>query len=107
MLEDWVPAEFDPFAAPRETGSAVGPKRGVESRCNSPQARRDDSHRQAIRPSRAGISDQRGFKGMEFKDGEMHIKPGHENKFGLVNLYEYLARSDVTWNPSIVSVLRT
>ena len=27
MLEDWVPADFDPFAAPRETGSAVGPKR--------------------------------------------------------------------------------
>jgi hypothetical protein len=40
-----------------------------------------------------------------FPIGEMHIKPGHEQKFGVVNLYEYLARSDVTWNPSIVSVL--
>jgi hypothetical protein len=105
MLEDWVPVEFDPFAAPRETGSAVGPKRA--SNVDAIHRKRVLTTRIVKQSDRQGpeypIND--GFKGMEFKYGEMHIKPGHENKFGLVNLYEYLARSDVTWNPSIVSVL--
>jgi hypothetical protein len=105
ILEDWVPADFDPFAAPRETGSAVGPKRE-----GNPSA----IHRKRIVTTRMAKQEDRrdpdypinvAFKGMEFKSGEMHIKSGHEQKFGLLNLYEYLSRSDVTWNPSITSVL--
>ena len=105
MLEDWVPADFDPFAAPRETGSAVGPKRVADLQA---------LHRKRVVTSRIIKPEDRqdpefpineAFKGMPFQYGEMHIKPGHESKFGLVNLYEYLARSDVTWNPSIVSVV--
>ncbi len=105
ILEDWIPADFDPFAAPRETGSAIGPKRA-----GNPGA----IHRKRTVTTRIVKQEDRqdpefpinsGFKGMQFQHGEMHIKPGHESKFGLVNLYEYLARSDVTWNPSIVSVL--
>jgi hypothetical protein len=105
MLEDWIPADFDPFAAPRETGSAVGPKRD-----GNPAA----IHRKRIVTTRIVKQEDRqdpefpineAFKGIPLHYGEMHLKPGHEHKFGLVNLYEYLARSDVTWNPSIVSIV--
>lgn len=105
ILEDWVPEDFDPFAAPRETGSAVGPKRKPNLRA---------IHRKRVVTARMVKQQERqdpeypindAFKGMTFQYGEMHVKPGHESKFGLVNLFEYLARSDVTWNPSIVSVL--
>ena len=100
MLEDWVPADFDPFAAPRETGSAVGPKR--EANLNAIHRKRIVKQSDRQEPE---YPINEGFQGMQFKDGEMHIKPGHEDKFAVVNLYDYLARSDVTWNPSIVSVL--
>jgi hypothetical protein len=105
ILEDWVPADFDPFAAPRETGSAIGPKRE-----GNPTA----IHRKRVVTTRMAKQEDRqdpdypinvAFKGMEFQYGEMHIKSGQEKKFGLMNLYEYLSRSDVTWNPSITSVL--
>src|SRR3989475_463918 len=39
------------------------------------------------------------------KDVEMKIKPEYAERFGLLNLYEYLARNDVTWNPEIVSAV--
>ena len=105
MAADWVTEDFDPFAAPRETGSAVGPKRGSNLRALSrkrvvtQRMIRQEDRREPEYPVNAA------FKGMEFRYGEMHIKPGHEGKFGLVNLFEYLGRSDVTWNPSIVSVV--
>ncbi len=105
MLEDWVPEDFDPFVAPRETGLAVGPKRG--SNLGAIGRRRVVTERMIRQEDRRDpdypVND--AFKGMAFQYGEMHIKAGHEGKFGLVNLFEYLARSDVTWNPSVVSVV--
>src|SRR3989442_12798315 len=35
----------------------------------------------------------------------MKINPEYAERFGLLNLYEYLARNDVTWNPEIVSAV--
>ena len=36
----------------------------------------------------------------------MHAEPGFEHEVVSVNLFAYLSRSDVTWNPSVVSVCK-
>jgi len=104
ILEDWVPPDFNPWAAPRETGSPFGRKRGgphpaifrkrIVTTTMIKTQRTDDTH-----PVNEAFQDLRG------KDGEMKIKPEYAERFGLLNLYEYLARNDVTWNPEIVSAV--
>jgi hypothetical protein len=37
---------------------------------------------------------------------EVHIEPGFESEIAAFNLFAYLSRSDVTWNPSVVSVVK-
>jgi hypothetical protein len=34
---------------------------------------------------------------------EIHAEPGFEDELAAFNLFAYLSRSDVTWNPSVVS----
>jgi len=34
---------------------------------------------------------------------EVHIEPGFENDVHAFNMFDYVSRSDVTWNPSVVS----
>src|SRR5713101_3955190 len=104
ILEDWVPPDFNPWAAPRETGSPFGRKRGgphpaifrkrIVTTTMIKTQRTDDTH-----PVNEAFQDLLG------KDGEMKIKPEYAERFGLLNLYEYLARNDVTWNPEIVSAV--
>ena len=36
----------------------------------------------------------------------MHAEPGYESEVAAFNLFGYLSRSDVTWNPSVVSVCK-
>jgi hypothetical protein len=33
----------------------------------------------------------------------VEVEPGFENEVGAFNLFAYISRSDVTWNPSVVS----
>jgi hypothetical protein len=37
---------------------------------------------------------------------EVHAEPGFEGQVHAMNLFAYLSRSDVTWNPSVSSVVR-
>jgi hypothetical protein len=37
---------------------------------------------------------------------EVHVEPGFEKDVSAFNLFAYLSRSDVTWNPSVCSVVR-
>jgi len=37
---------------------------------------------------------------------EVHAEPGYESEVAAFNLFGYLSRSDVTWNPSVVSVCK-
>ena len=37
---------------------------------------------------------------------EVYAEPGFEDEVGAFNLFAYLSRSHVTWNPSVVSVCR-
>ena len=104
ILEDWVPPDFNPWAAPRETGSPFGRKRGgphpaifrkrIVTKTMIKEPRTDATH-----------PVNEAFKGLQGKDGEMKIKPEYKERFGLLNLYDYLARNDVTWNPEIVSAV--
>ena len=104
ILEDWVQPDFNPWAAPRETGSPFGRKRGgphaaiyrkrIVTTTMIKEQRTDATH-----PVNEAFRDVRGV------DGEMKIKPEYHERFGLLNLYEYLARNDVTWNPEIVSAV--
>src|SRR6266702_4232094 len=84
MLDDWTNEGFDPFASPDETGSAFGPKHGNNTR--------------AVTRHRVTAQRMVGVPGDE---------PLRSDEVGFaVNRFKYLSRSDVTWNPSVVSVCK-
>jgi hypothetical protein len=111
VLEDWTNDGFDPFAAPTETGSAFGPKRGNNN---------DAVKRQRVSAKRiAGIADDiplrndangylvnRQFADVPQDEPEIHAEPDFERDVHAFNLFGYLSRSDVTWNPSVCSVVK-
>lgn len=110
MLADWTNAGYDPFAAPAETGlSWSGRKLG-----SNPQAierQRETCRRMLGLPGDARLrSDDNGYPvNRAFLDvpedaPEVHAEPGFEHQVHAVNLFAHLARSDVTWNPSVTSV---
>lgn len=108
MVEDWTNQDFDPFAAPNETGSAFGPKHGSNLAALSRQ--RVIARRMVGLPGDVGYrTDDNGFPlNRQFRDvptdqPEVHVEPGFEGEVHAFNLYNYVARSDVTWNPSVVS----
>lgn len=111
MLEDWVNEGFDPFAAPQETGSPFGPKHGS----NSAALRRVRvtakrmvglSGDTPLRSDRNGYPVNRHFLDVPQDEPEVRAEPGFENEVHAFNFFAYLSRSDVTWNPSITSVVK-
>jgi hypothetical protein len=48
----------------------------------------------------------RHFKDVAQDQPEIHAEPGFENEVAAFNLFAYLSRSDVTWNPSVVSACK-
>ena len=111
MLEDWTNEGFDPFAAPDETGLPYGPKHGS----NSPavQRQRVVASRMVGLPGDTGLrTDQKGhtvnrqFQDVPQDQPEIHAEPGFESEVHAFNLFGYLSRSDVTWNPSVCSVVK-
>jgi hypothetical protein len=109
ILEDWTNATFDPFASPAETGSAFGPKNGSNKRaitrhrvtarrmigCPGDEPRRSDE---------SGFPVNRHFTDVSQDEPDVMPEPGFEDQVVAYNLFAYLSRSDVTWNPSVVSV---
>jgi hypothetical protein len=111
MLEDWVNGGFDPFASPEETGSAFGPKQG--SNFPAITRRRVTAQRMVSSPGDEGLrSDENGhpvnrmFADVGQDEPEVKPEPGFETEVVAFNLFAYLSRSPVTWNPSIVSVCK-
>jgi len=111
MLEDWTNEGFDPFAAPEETGDAYGHKHGDNNRAINRQ--RLAAKRMVglpgdlkVRSDEDGLTVNRAFKDVPQNKPELHPEPGFETEVHAVNLYAYLSRSDVTWNPSVVSVVK-
>jgi hypothetical protein len=109
MLSDWTNEGFDPFASPEETGSAFGPKHGDNDAAIT--RRRVTASRmvsvpgdEPLRADENGHPINRMFADVTQDEPELHPEPGFEGEVAAFNLFSYLSRSPVTWNPSIVSV---
>jgi len=111
MLDDWTNEGFDPFAAPQETGTAYGRKHG-NSRAQITRARelakrcvgmKDDL---PLRTDARGAPINRAFADVPQAEPELHPEPGFENEVHAFNLFGFLSRSQVTWNPSFTSVVK-
>lgn len=109
MLDDWVNAGYDPFAAPRETGTSwQGKKNG-----SNPEAifrKREACQRMPGLEGDIGIREDlpvnEAFADVDQSQPEVHAEPGFEKEISAFNLFGYLSRSQVTWNPSVVSACR-
>jgi hypothetical protein len=111
ILADWTNEGYDPFAAPMETGSAFGPNHGsnlaaVERRRVVAQRMVGVAGDEQIRTDESGFPVNRAFLDVDQSEPEVHAEPGYENDVAAFNLYAYLSRSDVTWNPSVVSACK-
>jgi len=111
MVGDWTNAGFDPFAAPQETGAPWGRKSGSNDEAVTRQ--RVTAKRMVGLPNDAVVrTDDNGFPvNRMFADVAqdqplVEAEPGFESEVSAFNLYGYLSRSDVTWNPSVCSVVK-
>jgi hypothetical protein len=111
MLDDWTNAGFDPFSAPQETGSPYGRKNG-DNRAKITRARelatrcvglKGDLN---LRTDERGAPINRAFADVPQDQPELHPEPGFENEVHAFNLFAFLSRSQVTWNPSFTSVVK-
>lgn len=111
MLSDWTNEGYDPFAAPMETGSAYGPSNGSNDTAITRQRVVADRMvgvpgDEAIRSDESGFPVNRGFADVPQDEPIVEAEPGYEDEVVAFNLYAYLSRSDVTWNPSVVSACK-
>jgi hypothetical protein len=111
ILADWTNEGFDPFAAPEETGLPYGRKHG--DNLKAVQRQRLAAKRMVglpgdlkMRTEADGLPINRQFKDVPQDLPELHPESGFEGQVHAVNLFAYLSRSDVTWNPSVVSVVQ-
>jgi hypothetical protein len=111
ILHDWTNEGFDPFAAPLETAAAFGAKHGSNSAAIERQ--RVSARRMVglpgdtgLRTDAAGYPVNRMFADVPQDPPRVEVEPGFEADVAAFDLFGYLSRSDVTWNPSVCSVLR-
>jgi hypothetical protein len=110
MLDNRKNAEFDPFASPAETGKPFGQKSG--SNTAAVTRRRVAANRMVSVPGDELVrTDEthkvnRMFADVSQDQPVLEPEPGFEDEVCAYNLYAYLSRSDVTWNPSVVSVCK-
>jgi hypothetical protein len=111
MISDWTNSGFDPFAAPQETGTAWGRKNGNEDGLIG--RKREVAKRMVgipgdapLRTDESGYPVNRAFLDVDQEQPIVQAEPGFEGELHAFNLFGYLSRSDVTWNPSVVSVVR-
>ena len=109
ILVDWTNDSFDPFASPEETGSAWGDKSGsnraaVTRRRVTAQRMVGVSGDERLRSDDSGFPVNRMFADVPQNEPLVEAEPGFENEVAAFSLFAYLSRSDVTWNPSVVSV---
>jgi len=111
IIKDWTNNGFDPFASPAETGSAFGVKNGD----NDAAVTRERVTAQRMvglpddeqpRSDESGYPINRQFLDVPQDEPEVRAEPGYEGQIAAFSLKAYLSRSDVTWNPSVVSVCR-
>ena len=59
-----------------------------------------------LREESNGYSINRAFADVAQNQPEIKAEPGFEDEMHAFNLFAYLSRSDVTWNPSVTSVCK-
>ena len=107
IIDDWTTSAFDPFASPAETGNPFGVKDG--SNTDAVTRRRVAANRLVSLPGDEQIRTDathpinRMFADVPQDEPIVEVEPGFENEVGAFNLFAYISRSDVTWNPSVVS----
>lgn len=111
ILTDWTNEGFDPFASPHETGAAFGVKNGDNQAAVS--RRRVAAKRvvgapgdEPLRSDESGFPINRMFLDVDQSEPVIEAEPGFENDVVAFSLFAYLSRSDVTWNPSVVSACK-
>jgi hypothetical protein len=111
ILDDWTNSSFDPFASPHETGSAFGLKNGnntgaVTRRRVAAQRMVGVQGDEQVRSDESGFPVNRMFTDVDQSEPVIEVEPGFEGEVAAFSLFAYLSRSNVTWNPSIVSVCK-
>lgn len=111
MISDWTNEGYDPFAAPMETGMPWGVKNGDNDR--AVQRQRVTARRMVglpgdtpVRTDQNGFPMNRMFPDVPQDQPDVYPEPGFEHEVSAFNLFGYLSRSDVTWNPSVCSVVK-
>jgi hypothetical protein len=111
ILDDWTNRGYDPFAAPEETKQPYGRKDGDNKRAIERQ--RVTAKRMVglpgdtpVRSDATGYPVNRHFADVPQDQPIVEIEPGFEKEVAAFSLFAYLSRSDVTWNPSVCSVVR-
>jgi Hydroquinone 1,2-dioxygenase large subunit N-terminal len=111
MISDWTISGFDPFAAPMETGAPWGAKQGGND--DAVTRLRVTAKRMVglpgdtpVRSDESGFPINRSFADVPQDKPEVHAEPGFEHEVSAFNLFAYLSRSNVTWNPSVCSVVK-
>ena len=111
MLDNWTNSTFDPFASPAETQAPWGIKSG--SNTDAVTRRRVAAARmvgvkgdEQIRTDATGHPINRMFADVSQDEPQVFAEPGFEGEIAAFNLFAYLSRSNVTWNPSVVSVCK-
>jgi len=111
LIDDWTNAGFDPFASPVETGTPFGTKQGNNT--DAVTRRRVAAQRmvgvpgdEELRSDANGHPINRMFADVPQDEPEIEAEPGYEAEVCAFNLFKYLSRSQVTWNPSVVSVCK-
>ena len=109
ISRDWINEGYDPLSAPLETGSPLGPK---TQEIHGPLIRGFDPARRMLglpgdQPPRSddtGHPINRAFADLELDKPDVEVEPGFEGELNAINLFDHIARSDVTWNPSFTSI---
>lgn len=111
MLDNWTNSTFDPFASPAETQAPWGIKSG--SNTEAVTRRRVAAARmvgvkgdEQIRTDATGHPINRMFADVPQDEPQVFAEPDFEGEIAAFNLFAYLSRSNVTWNPSVVSVCK-
>jgi hypothetical protein len=111
IARNWINEGYDPLRAPLETGSPIGPK--TRERTDSLVRGFTPATRMLglagdvpVRSDATGHPVNRAFADMELDTPDIECEPGFEGKLHAINLFDHIARSDVTWNPSITAITR-
>ena len=111
MLDDWTNAGYDPFSAPLETGIPYGRKNGNNVKAIT-RARELATRCVGLKGDLALRTDERGapvnraFADVPQDEPELFPEAGFESEVHAFNLFGFLSRSQVTWNPSFTTVVK-